>query len=227
MRRSILAEKNIDFRIVRNVRRKRVALRIAPDGVLEILAPVNVPEAFLNQIPEKEAGVIARLRSRSVQVRRQAVFAEGETFALLGKFYPLHLSSRLKIFDGERFIIPRGSHLTMQNDLVSLYRELAGKALIKRAAVMEEFTGLHAESYRVTSAGTRWGSCNNRKCIALSWKLIQCPADTIDYVIIHELAHLKELNHSAKFWRIVASFCPDYQLLRRKLNDFARGLPPL
>ncbi len=227
MRRSILADTST-FRIIRNPRRKRIALRIADDGVLEILAPESVSETFLCEIPEKEAGVIARLRARNAGVMRpQAVFAEGNKFALLGKFYPLHLSSRLKIFDGERFIIPRGSHLAMQNDLISLYCEIAEKYLMKRACAMENLTGLHAERYRISSADRRWGSCNSRRVIALSWKLIQCPPGTIDYVIIHELAHLKELNHSAKFWKIVSSFCPDYLDLRRRLNEFSRSLPQL
>ena len=113
----------------------------------------------------------------------------------------------------------------MRESLISLYRELAEKSLIKRAKLLEEVTGLHAENYRVTSAETRWGSCNSQKTVALSWKLIQCPADTIDYVIIHELAHLKELNHSVKFWKLVEKFCPQYRTLRRKLNSFARALP--
>ena len=216
------------FRIIRNPRRKRIALRIADDGVLEILSPEGVPEEFLQQIAERETAVIARLRAHSAGViRPQAVFAEGRMFALLGKFYPLHLSSRLKIFDGERFIIPRGSHQTMQSDLISLYLEIAGKYLMKRAEAMEKLTGLHAERYRISSADRRWGSCNSRQVIALSWKLIQCPPETIDYVIIHELAHLKELNHSVKFWKIVGNFCPDYLDRRRKLNEFSRSLPPL
>ncbi len=228
MRRNILAEIPVDFRIIRNIKRRRIALRIAPDGVLEILAPVAVPEDFLRAIPAKEPELIDRLRSRTQALtRRQPVFEENSQFALLGKFYPLHLSSRLKIFDGERFIIPRGDENSMRENLISLYRELAEKSLIKRAKVLEEFTGLHPDCYRITSAETRWGSCNDRKVIALSWKLIQCPADTIDYVMIHELAHLKELNHSVKFWKLVEHFCPEYRVLRRKLNAFARALPRL
>ena len=215
-----------DFRIIRNIKRKRIALRIAPDGVLEILAPAAAPDEFLRAIPAKEPGLIARLRSRTQALARpQMVLEENARFALLGKFYPLHLSSRLKMFDGERLIIPRGDENSMREHLISLYRELAEKSLIKRAKFLEEVTGLHAENYRVTSAETRWGSCNCRKTIALSWKLIQCPADTIDYVIIHELAHLKELNHSVRFWKLVENFCPQYRTLRRKLNSFARALP--
>lgn len=228
MRRNILAEISVDIRIIRNIKRKRIALRIAPDGVLEILAPAAVPEDFLRSIPAREPELISRLRLRTQTLARpQAVLEENAEFALLGRFYPLHLSSRLKIFDGNRLIIPRGSEDAMRGNLISLYRELAEKSLIKRAKVLEELTGLRADSYRITSAETRWGSCNNRKVIAFSWKLIQCPADTIDYVIIHELAHLKELNHSANFWKIVEKFCPEYRMLRSKLNAFSRALPQL
>lgn len=228
MRRNILAEIPVDFRIIRNIKRRRIALRIAPDGVLEILAPVAVPEDFLRSIPVREPELIDRLRLRTQTLARpQAVLEENAEFALLGRFYPLHLSSLLKIFDGERFIIPRGDENSMRENLISLYRELAEKSLIKRVKVLEAFTGLCADSYRITSAETRWGSCNDRKVIALSWKLIQCPADTIDYVMIHELAHLKELNHSVKFWKLVEHFCPEYRALRRKLNAFARALPRL
>ena len=223
-----MAEEVSTFRIVRRSRRRKIALRIAPDGVLEILSPVNVPETFLRQLPHTESELIARLRERTAAVMRpKAVFAEGEKFALLGKFYPLHLSSRLKIFDGERFIIPRGSVLSMRNALISLYRELADTSLLKRAVKLEEFTGLRAEKFRISSADTRWGSCSSLKVIALSWKLIQCPPEAIDYVIIHELAHLKELNHSEKFWQTVGTYCPDYSNLRRQLNAFARSLPQL
>ena len=226
MRRSILAETVPEIRIIRSLKRKRIALRFAPDGVLEILAPCSAPEEFLRAIPAKEPELIARLRSRTqALVRPDLVLNEDAKFALLGEFYPLHLSSRLRIFDGDRLIIPRGSEDSMRENLIALYKELAEKALIKRAKFLEETTGLHAENYRITSAGTRCGSCNNRKVIALSWKLIQCPKDTIDYVIIHELAHLKELNHSEKFWKIVENFCPQYRILRQKLNAFARALP--
>ena len=228
MRRSTLAEAESDFRIIRNAKRKRIALRIAPDGVLEILSPPGVPETFLRAIPAKEPELIDRLRSRAQALARPAlVLEENSPLALLGNFYPLHLSCRLRMFDGERFIIPRGSEDFMRENLILLYRELAGNVLMKRVGIVEALTGMHAGSYRITSAGSRWGSCNARKSVALSWKLVQCPVETIDYVIIHELAHLKELNHSANFWKIVAGFCPEYRTLRRKLNDFARALPPL
>ena len=217
-----------NYRIIRNPRRKRIALRIAPDGVLEILAPPEVPESFLARIPTAERTAIIRLRQQTQALQRPALsFDENSRFALLGKFYPLKQTARLYCFDGERFLIPRGSDDEMKTKLISLYQEMAKKYIFKRCTELQSYCNLHPDNLRLSSADTRWGSCNSKRTISFSWKLIQCPPELIDYVIIHELAHLKELNHSPKFWRIVASFCPDHQLRKNQLKAFSRQLPPL
>ena len=217
-----------NYRIIRNPRRKSIALRIAPDGVLEILAPPEVPESFLARIPTAERTAIIRLRQRTQALQRPELsFDENSRFALLGKFYPLKQTARLYCFDGERFLIPRGSDEEIKAKLTSLYQTMAKKYIFKRCGELQSLCALHPVNVRFSSAGTRWGSCNSRSIISFSWKLIQCPPELIDYVIIHELAHLKELNHSPKFWHIVASFCPDYQLRKLQLQAFSRQLPPL
>ncbi len=216
------------YRIIRNPRRKRIALRIAPDGVLEILAPPEVPESFLARIPVSERVAIARLRKKTQALQLPELsFDENSRFALRGNFYPLKQTSRLYCFDGERFLIPRGSDEEIKAKLIGLYRAIAQKYIFKRCQELQTLCDLHPEKLRLSSANTRWGSCNSQKVISFSWKLIQCPPELIDYVIIHELAHLKELNHSAKFWKIVASFCPTYLQRRKQLKLFSRQLPPL
>lgn len=71
---------------------------------------------------------------------------------------------------------------------------------------------------RITGAKTLWGSCSGRGTISLNWKLQLMPNETLEYVIIHELAHLKEHNHSVRFWKIVETFCSEYQQLRKQLK---------
>lgn len=227
MRRNILKD-SADFRIVRHPRRRKIALRIAPDGAVELLAPPDVPEKFLRQIFQQQRNKIDSLLAGSREnLPRLPEFTEGEIFFLLGKSHALHLSKRLRLFDGERFIIPEGTAEEKKADLIRLYREIASVQLLRRAEKMEEFTRLRAASWRISSTDRRWGSCNARGDIALSWKLIQCPPELIDYVIIHELAHLQELNHSAAFWQIVAGYVPDFRRKRSELNRFARRLPQL
>ena len=219
---------NGEFRIIRNPRRRRIAMRIAPDGVLEIAAPPAVPENFLLRLLQSEHRAIDRLRAAFEQrPARSSCFVEGGQLMLLGKSYPLHLSRRLRIFDGTRFIVPNGSEDDIRNEIAKLYRELSEKFLIRRCNQLAGQIRLFPSAVRISSAGSRWGSCNSAKVIALSWKLLQCPLKLIDYVIIHELAHLKELNHSAKFWAVVAAFCPEHRTLRQELKRFSRTLPNL
>jgi predicted metal-dependent hydrolase len=76
----------------------------------------------------------------------------------------------------------------------------------------------------VRNQRSRWGSCSRRGTISLNWRLIQTPVSVRDYVILHELAHLKEMNHSKRFWREVARLCPDYKeaenWLKRHSGEF-------
>lgn len=217
-----------DFNIIRSPRRKRIALRLTPEGKVEILCPQGTGEAVLKQLISANLHLIDKLKRRqSKQPAPQRLsFAENDLLPLLGKNFPLHLSSRLTLFDGERFIIPRSSDPDeLKSALTSLYKAIALKYLTSRTATLAGECGFSYNKLRITSATTRWGSCNSQKTIAYSWKLIMCPKPLIDYVIIHELSHLLELNHSPEFWKIVQKFCPDYKERRSMLKKFARTLP--
>jgi len=71
--------------------------------------------------------------------------------------------------------------------------------------------GLEYKQVKITSARTRWGSCNSRGTLSFSWRLVMAPVPVIDYVVVHELAHTVEKNHSKKFWAKVQIIMPDYQ----------------
>ena len=77
----------------------------------------------------------------------------------------------------------------------------------------------------LSAARTRWGSCSLRSGIRLNWRLIHFPADTVDYVVAHELAHLREMNHSPRFWAVVGEIYPDYQAARDELKRLAANCP--
>ena len=86
----------------------------------------------------------------------------------------------------------------------------------------EEYTalmGVHPTSIRITKAEKRFGSCSSSGHICFSYRLIEYPEDAIRYVVIHELAHIKELNHSTRFWEIVARYCPDYKNCQKLLSE--------
>ncbi|EXI69807.1 MAG: hypothetical protein AW08_00300 [Candidatus Accumulibacter adjunctus] len=102
-------------------------------------------------------------------------------------------------------------------------RELFSERLAHYAAVLE----VPQPRLSLTAARTRWGSCSARNGVRLNWRLLHFPLPVIDYVVVHELAHLREMNHSPRFWAIVAAACPDWQALRAELRVLGKTLPGL
>ena len=93
-------------------------------------------------------------------------------------------------------------------------RERARDAFIERSCLYASKMGVRFEKIRLNSARTRWGSCGPKGNLSFNWRLIQAPVEILDYVVIHELAHLIERNHSKRFWAKVAEFCPNYHAAR-------------
>ncbi|HMT79906.1 MAG TPA: SprT family zinc-dependent metalloprotease [Azonexus sp.] len=104
-------------------------------------------------------------------------------------------------------------------------REKARELFAERLAIYAPQLGVAMPALRLSSARTRWGSCNHRGDISLNWRLIMMPLPIIDYVVAHELSHIREMNHSPRFWAVVETLCPDWRQRRLELRQVARGLP--
>lgn len=124
-------------------------------------------------------------------------------------------------------------HLSLPADgdpaalLEAALREIARTRFSERLAHHAARLGVATPPLRLSSARTRWGSCNARGQINLNWRLIWLPLPVIDYVVCHELAHLKEMNHSPRFWSVVEHLCPDWRALRLELRQRGRQIPQL
>lgn len=106
-------------------------------------------------------------------------------------------------------------------------REKARALFAERLAHYAPLLGVAPPPLRLSAARTRWGSCSHRGGISLNWRLIYLPLPIIDYVVAHELAHLKEMNHSPRFWSVVQQLCPDWSARRLELRQLGRQLPQL
>ncbi|MCL2195371.1 MAG: M48 family metallopeptidase [Oscillospiraceae bacterium] len=106
-------------------------------------------------------------------------------------------------------------------------RKQAKAILPGRVKHFADIMGVAPTTMRVTGAMTRWGSCSSRGSVNFSWRLMLCDDDVIDYVVVHELAHLREMNHSPRFWAIVEQVLPDYKRRKLKLRTqpVARSVP--
>ncbi|HHU17805.1 MAG TPA: M48 family metallopeptidase [Clostridiales bacterium] len=106
----------------------------------------------------------------------------------------------------------------------ALYKMKAKEHLQLKCQLFSRIMGIQYGTIKINGARTRWGSCNSKGDINFSYRLIFAPEDLIDYVVVHELTHIKEMNHSANFWAIVEETMPDYKERRKRLRDFQYSL---
>jgi predicted metal-dependent hydrolase len=210
-------------RIIRS-RRRTVVLEINQQGELVVRAPWYLPDSEIKEVICRHQKWIEK-KLAEVEQKRQKVkpksFVAGENFLYLGQEFPLILRPQPKpslAFNGRAFILSAGYQSRGKELFEKLYRKMARAYLSRRLEQLARLNGFKFKKFRLSSARTRWGSCSARGTISLSWRLIMAPPNIIDYVIIHELAHTKEKNHSRAFWALVTQYVPDHKEKRRWLR---------
>jgi hypothetical protein len=214
-------------KIIRS-RRRTIALVITPDGQLIVRAPVRATAAMIKEvIREKQSWI--RKKIAGIKQRPQAIdhtYEEGEIFFFLGRAYPLQIvdSGKAAIERTDRLCISRTVIPDIRNLLKRWYMEEAHKEIHSRCMWFSMTTGYTPKSIRITDACRRWGSCTHKGGLNFSWRLIQAPLEIVDYVIVHELVHLRQPDHSKKFWAGVREIMPDYERRREWLRENERLL---
>ncbi len=213
---------------LRRMKRKTVGIYITKEGEIEVRAPRSVSEAEIDRlVQEKEAWITTHQTKMRERIQLQAMdrIRPGGTVIFLGRSYPAEPSQTRDIsFNGTRFLLPDLPEAELRAALVDFYRK-AAKALLPSA--VERFAplvGKAPQQVRITSAKTRWGSCSAKGGLNFSWRLLCAPPEAMDYVVVHELAHLIEFNHSSRFWAIVEGILPDYKARRQSLKEVQESL---
>lgn len=211
---------------IKRSKRKTMGIYILPDGKVQVRCPYFVTGATVQKFVEQKAGWIeAHRRVRMERARKAAAFVieEGSRLLLLGKEYPVHVGGRTE-FNGGAFWITGRTQIDRKQELIFLYRQIALAILTEKAEHYGAVMGQKPVAVKITGAKTRWGSCSARGTINFSWRLILAEDAAVNSVVIHELAHLKELNHSARFWDLVLAYCPDYQEQKKNLSQLQARL---
>lgn len=206
---------------IKRMRRKTTGIYITEDGSVEIRAPYGVPEAEIDRFArEKEDWIRAHqaaVRERNRQ-REAYCLQPGGSLLFLGRERPLAPSQTNRLtFDGERFLIPDAPMEILRPAVAALYRQAARQLLPEIAARYTPLVGREPAQIRISSAKTRWGSCSAQGGLSFSWRLMFATPGAIDYVVVHELAHLVEFNHSPRFWALVEAILPDWRERRQSL----------
>jgi predicted metal-dependent hydrolase len=209
-------------------RRRTISLQITGQSDVIVSAPYFTPASEINSFVEQKYDWIQKniRRQKEEQFHTgEKLYISGENFYYLGIQHPLEVFFQQKIPTGLVFWSNR-FYLNCQDDracrksyFIEWYKTRAGEYFPQRVEHFSRQLQLLSKGTRITSARTRWGSCSGEDKLAFSFRLIMAPAIVIDYVIVHELMHIKEKNHSSQFWKLIETVMPEYKLHRRWLKE--------
>jgi len=223
LHRILLGDQSIDYVLVRRRGRRGVGLKVDAAG-LTVSAPATLPIARIEDfVRECERWVLKKLAQWSGKRVRAVEWRDGETLPYLGDALVLRVDTGtrdgVELADGElRATLRDPAGERIQRAVVAWYKRAALAHLAGRTFSLASVAGLTPPRVFLSSALTRWGSCNVRREVRLSWRLVKARPALADYVICHELAHLRHMNHSRAFWAEVERQCPGYGELRRELH---------
>ena len=212
----------VEYVLERRRGRRGVGLRVDEHG-LKVSAPVSMPLARIEAIVrESERWVLRKVAEWSGKRVAPLAWIDGAQLPWLGGHLTLRLvpGSRARATrNGNelRVAAPSGDTDAVRRAVVRWYKSVAHDVLSARVEALALAAKLAPPKVMISPALTRWGSCNARREVRLAWRLVKAPPDLVDYVICHELAHLKHMNHSRSFWSEVERQCPDYRRLRAQL----------
>lgn len=190
--------------------------------VVNVIVPNSLTQTQIRGLINKRLAWIKNTLVAQAKVGKPKVieYVNGESFPYLGKNY------RLKIVKGEEpaaklssgyLSVTANSTEAIKEAIKQWYFRLAQKRLVEKTTRFSEALGVSPRSVSIKDFKTKWGSCSKNGDIAYNWKIIMASNNLVDYVVIHELCHLKELNHSAKFWKLMDRYKPDWRECKLKL----------
>lgn len=208
--------------------RRTVGLKITSTGLV-IHAPKRISMPLLESIIlEKSDWIRKKLAALNANKIPELQWQDGEQLLFLGNTIKLdiqHDNRSKAVAYAPGFLqiaLPNHADQTaVSRKVIQWYKKQALNDFARRLEIFSTKLGVNFSSLRLSNAKSRWGSCNSRKEIRLNWRLLQAPPHIINYVVCHELAHLKEMNHSVKFWAVVASIFPDYKIAEKELKNLS------
>ncbi|RLI77359.1 M48 family peptidase [Archaeoglobales archaeon] len=197
-------------------KRETIALQITDDATLIVRAPFEVSEQTIKNVVIRHIDWIERKRKEILSRDPKFVkkeFVNGEGFLYLGKYYKLTIVDRQDeplVFNNGFFLSK--NYLPIAREVfTNWYRKKAYEKISERVEWYAQKRGFKYNKVNITNAQKRWGSCSHKKNLNFSWRLIMAPLPVVDYVVVHELVHLEEKNHTKSFWNKVKMLMPDYE----------------
>lgn len=227
--------RRIDYEIVFSRKRKRAEIVVRPDLKVEFRSPQGLSAESIKEMVRRKAGWICK-KLESFEANKlpdqKKQYVEGETYLYQGREYPLKIVALDSI--KKPFTALSESELTVtipekSIDCLSplLVKEAIRDFYSKRAeeevgSIIKDYSKkleISPPTFKVKYQKRRWGSCSANNVIRINFQLIMAPPEQLEYVVVHELCHIKEKNHSARFWRLVGKLMPGYAIRRKDLKN--------
>ena len=215
----------LDFELRRSANRSTMEIVVDRQGELRFYAPEDCPQVAMEGfVREKREWIFDKLaeKERLNPPRPPKEYVSGEVCFYLGRSHRLLLVDDqdvpLKLARG-RFCLRRSSASAGRRHFIRWYTERGQKWLPSRAESFVDRLGIHGTDIQVQDLKNRWGSCTKEGVVNIHWATMQVPPRVIDYLLVHELAHVLVHDHSPEFWRLVERILPDYQDRRRWLAE--------
>ena len=219
----------IDYTLTRS-KRKTIAIYVR-DGVVDVRAPLRTPKSEIDKFVTSKSDWITKNLTRSkerTEQKRAFTLDYGDTILYLGNEYPIvsKIGSRVGFDDNLKhfYIPPNLNSGQIKFACVQIYRMLAKRDLTGKVLDFAKEMNVMPIAVKINGANSRWGSCSSRKSLNFSWRLIMAGDDVVDYVVVHELSHITEMNHSKRFWAIVENVLPDYRERQSRLKELQKKL---
>ena len=224
----------ITYTVKRSLRARHVRLEVRPQTGLMVVVPHSYNIGQLPGLLESRERWISSSLARCANFRSpyaEEGFGNGDTIPYLGRELKLvrrenHSEVDSVTLEGDTLAVSRGLFKDgiLELALEHWYRAEAARLINGKVDRLSSQMGTHCKRVVIRGQKTRWGSCSHKKNLSFNWKLIMAPEPVIDYVVVHELAHLKEMNHSGRFWELVAQHCHKWREYRKWLRQHEANL---
>ena len=216
--------KNIDIEI-KKLKKKNVSIEIDNRGKVIFRVPANIKKLELEKIIDKRFNWITNNVKKVKELNKDILerqFEEDEIFLYLGEEYRLKFDKISRIDENKKYIYTTENN--RKESLEKLYKFLAKDYIIKRVEYYLDYFDDKPKSIRIKKQKTRWGSCSFENNLNFNYKIIMAKKQIVDYIVVHEMCHMKHKNHSTEFWSAVKEILPDYKNLREELKDIGLKL---
>lgn len=228
----------IDYQLIRS-KRKTITLSFDEECNLLVKAPMWVSKSRIESfVKEKEEWIkatrIRLIRAREEKIKSRLQLENGDELYFLGEKRTLRViredRKRAKVvcaMDNLLLYVPYDADYEYKRDqLEKWYRKEASIILTEKAEEFAEKLQVSYADIKIKDQKSRWGSCSSKGNLNFNWRIVMAPEPVCDYVVIHELCHLKYLDHSPRFWNLVERICPDYEQYKKWLKINGAGLYP-